>query len=165
MPRYTPLFKQQAVEKVLSKPEGKTVHEIASELSIGYSTLQKWISQSKRGELAVPASSESQESRPQDWSLAQRLDAVMDCHRLSEEEVGAYCRERGIYPHHLAAWKKAFTSKPAASSSTAETRQLKQDVKRLEGELNRKDKALSETAALLVLSKKCQALWSEKTDV
>ena len=46
--------------------------------------------------------------------------------------------------------------------SKKDVKKLKQEVKRLQKELNRKDKALAETAALLVLSKKCQAIWGEK---
>lgn len=161
MPRYNQQFKQQAVEKALSKSAETTLREIAIELSIGYSTLQKWIRLSKQGQLETSTVNDNQEQRPQDWTLAQKFEALMDCHQLSEEEINAYCRERGIYSHHLSTWKQAFLSQNTPTDVKASTLELKKDVKRLQSELNRKDKALSETAALLVLSKKCQALWTE----
>ena len=37
-------------------------------------------------------------------------------------------------------------------------------IKELERELRRKDKALAETAALLVLKKKAQAIWGDRED-
>ncbi|WP_428355858.1 transposase [Methyloprofundus sp.] len=79
-------------------------------------------------------------------------------------ELSSYCRENGIYPHHVKEWKSDFLSEKQASNSVSrqEQKKLKQENKRLQKELNRKDRALSETAALLVLSKKCQAIWGEK---
>ena len=69
-----------------------------------------------------------------------------------------------IYPHHLKEWKTEFLSNNQGSEAVSrqEQKKLKQENKRLQKELNRKDRALSETAALLVLSKKCQAIWGEK---
>jgi len=87
----------------------------------------------------------------------------MDCHSLNDEQLSSYCRKNGIYPHHVKEWKSDFLSENPVSGSTSrqEQKKLKQDNKRLQKELNRKDRALAETAALLVLSKKCQAIWGE----
>ena len=106
----------------------------------------------------------SKENSPHDWLPSQRLKALMDSHLMNEEQLSAYCRENGIYPHHIKAWKSDFLSdnQNAESLSRQEQKKLKQENKRLQKELNRKDRALSETAALLVLSKKCQAIWGEK---
>ena len=83
---------------------------------------------------------------------------------MKDEQVSSYCRENGIYPHHIIEWKSEFLSMKeiTPAESRQEQKKLKQEVKRLQKELNRKDRALSETAALLVLSKKCQAIWGEK---
>lgn len=106
----------------------------------------------------------SKEKSPQDWNKTQRLEALMQCHGLNDEQVSSYCRKNGIYPHHLKEWKTEFLSdnQGAESLSSQEQKKLKKENKRLQQELNRKDRALSETAALLVLSKKCQAIWGEK---
>lgn len=161
---YSQEFKVQSVEKALSRSEEKTLNNIADDLHIGYSTLQRWICLAKKNKLENPETNMSTEKSPQSWTKAQRLEAVMDCHGLNDEQLSSYCRENGIYPHHVKEWKLDFLSENQTSEpvSRQEQKKLKQENKRLQKELNRKDRALSETAALLVLSKKCQAIWGEK---
>ena len=161
-------FKLQSVKKALSRRDDQTLKSIASDLGVGYSTLQKWIRLAKNNQLEHPEKMPSTEKSPQDWSKSERLEAIMSCHALSEEQESRYCRENGLYPHHLKEWKAEFVSAtqgPVDPLEKKEKKALQQDIKRLQKELNRKDKALSETAALLVLSKKCQAIWGEKEDV
>ena len=164
MGRFTQKFKVQSVEKALSRNPTKTLNRIADDLGVGYSTLQKWIRLAKNNKLEKPENIMSIEPSPQDWNRSQRLEAIIHCNSLNEEQRSAYCRENGIYPHHLKAWKADFLSDKQGSETVSKQAQtkLKQEIKRLQKELNRKDRALSETAALLVLSKKCQALWGEK---
>lgn len=164
MASFTQKFKVQSVEKALSRGSEQTLNSIADELGVGYSTLQKWIRLAKNNQLENPKTIMSKEKSPQDWTITQRFEAIMHCSSLNEEQRSAYCRENGIYPHHLKAWKTAFLSDHQGPESVSKQAQkkLKQEVKRLQKELNRKDRALSETAALLVLSKKCQAIWGEK---
>jgi transposase-like protein len=164
MASYTQEFKVQSVEKALSRRTDKTINSVADDLRIGYSTLQRWIHLAKKNKLEKSETSMSTEKSPQSWTKAQRLEAVMDCHGLNNEQLSSYCRKNGIYPHHIKEWKLDFLSKNQTSESVSrqEQKKLKQENKRLQKELNRKDRALSETAALLVLSKKCQAIWGEK---
>ncbi len=160
---YSQEFKVQSVEKALSKRNDQTLNDIADDLHIGYSTLQRWLSLAKKNKLENPETNMSTEKSPQNWTKAQRLEAVMDCHSLNDEQLSSYCREHGIYSHHVKEWKSDFLSENQASDSSSrqDQKKLKQENKRLQKELNRKDRALSETAALLVLSKKCQAIWGE----
>jgi hypothetical protein len=82
---------------------------------------------------------------------------------MDEQALSAYCRHNGIFTHHLKQWREDFES--GASSSPAhvtELRDLKSSHKNLQSELNRKEKALAEVAALLVLQKKFQALWEDQ---
>ena len=102
-----------------------------------------------------------QSKRPQDWSLADRLQILMESHGLDEDALNAFCREKGIFRHHLEQWQAAFTAGGAADNR-AQLRELKDTNNALKRELNRKEKALAEAAALLVLQKKYQALWEEK---
>ena len=170
MSRYTQEFKVQSVKKVLSRRADQTQKDIADNLGVGLSTIHKWIRLAKDNQLEKTAPDSSKEPKgsleksPQDWNSAQRLDAIMYCHSMSDEQISSYCRENGIYPHHLKKWKAEFLSEKEGVDilSRQERKKLKQDNKRLQKELNRKDKALAETAALLVLSKKCQAIWGEK---
>jgi len=157
-------FKVQSVEKALSRRPDQTLKNIADNLGVGYSTLQKWIRLAKNNKLEKPEKTMSTEKSPQDWDKTQRFEAIIHCHGLNDEQISSYCRKNGIYPHHLQAWKTEFLSdnQGPESLSRQEYKKLKQENKQLQKELNRKDRALSETAALLVLSKKCQAIWGEK---
>jgi transposase-like protein len=164
MLRFNHEFKVQSVEKVFSKHPNRTIKNIADDLGVGHSTLQKWIRLAKDNKLEVPDKIMSKEKSPQDWTKTQRLDAIMHSYAMNEQKLSTYCRENGIYPHHIKTWKLDFLSSKESMSSLSkqEQKKLKQENKRLQKELNRKDRALSEAAALLVLSKKCEAIWGEK---
>jgi hypothetical protein len=87
---------------------------------------------------------------------------------MDEAGKSAWCREHGVYPQELSAWRRSATealAKPAeARASPQQTRQDRRRIKELERELRRKDKALAETAALLVLSKKVAAIFHKGED-
>ena len=109
----------------------------------------------------------TKDKRPQDWSLEERFNMVLESNSLDEKAVSGLCRERGIYPHHIDQWKLDFVSGSTADSNTKNVSQvkiLKTENKNLKKELNRKDKALAETAALLVLQKKVNAIWGTDED-
>lgn len=86
------------------------------------------------------------------------------------DEVGksAWCREHGVYPQELEQWRQSATQALVAPeegrASGRETRADRRRIKELERELRRKDKALAETAALLVLSKKLEAIFQRDED-
>jgi transposase-like protein len=166
--RQTQSFKIQAVEKALSRSPQTSLQEIADRLGVGYSTLGKWISKSRKHELESDhALKKTKEKRPQDWSLKERLTMVIACASLNEEKMNAYCREQGVYSHQVMQWKKDFTDEHSSTSKAntkAENKALKAQNKVLTKELNRKDKALAETAALLVLQKKVNAIWGSSED-
>src|SRR3546814_1423290 len=89
--------------------------------------------------------------------------AVIQTAPMNEAERSAYCREHGLYPEQLEAWKQAFEAMDAGSTS-ADTAQLTAERKtsrKLAKELLRKERALAEAAALLTLSKKAQAIWGD----
>lgn len=156
--RYTQGFKEQAVQKALIR--GMTsLESIAQELNVGYSTLQTWIRNYKKMNSETPKS-----QRPRDWTKEEQLQAIIDTSTMDAERRSQYCREKGIFPHQLDAWYLSFTQpeKRAATSNKAELKTLKEENKSLHKEIRRKDKALAETAALLVLQKKFQALLEEK---
>jgi len=83
---------------------------------------------------------------------------------MSEEEVNAYCRVKGIFKHQLHEWEREFlNSKSKDNSSTKEALQEEKNRSHaLAKELRRKEKALAETATLLVLQKKFQALLEDE---
>ncbi len=163
---FTRSFKIQAVEKALCRSNGTTLKEVAGSLGIGSSTLDKWIVKSRNREFEQVSSDEigsmSQDKRPQDWTLEERLELIIACGPLDDDAINRLCREKGIYPHHIKQWKLDFANGGSGNKKVAkqdETKQLKSEIKSLQKELNRKDKALAETAALLVLQKKVHAIW------
>lgn len=99
------------------------------------------------------------ERRPQDWNVESQLHALHQTHALSGEALQAWCRENGLFPHHLTDWKAAFCAGIKTPTNLREMRTLKEENARLKRELTRKEKALAEAAALLILQKKFRALW------
>jgi hypothetical protein len=99
------------------------------------------------------------EKRPQDWTAQEQMLALQETHILSGEALQAWCRERGLFAHHLTSWKAAFCGAAKTDSGTKELRSLKDENDQLKRELVRKEKALAEAAALLILQKKFRALW------
>ena len=172
--RFTQSFKIQAVEKVLGRGDGTSVREVAETLGVGHSTLQKWIvksrnqafeSSSKEG--AVSVGGMGKEKRPQDWSPEEKLAMVIRCGALGDEAANRLCREQGLYTHHIQQWKEEFVggvSPSAPAKNASEAKHLRHENKALKKELNRKNKALAETAALLVLQKKVNDIWGSEED-
>lgn len=156
--RYSAGFKEQALVKVYSRSNDQTIELIANELNINVTTLKDWMRQSKKASnnAASPTS-----TRPMDWSPEERLAALQQSYGLLGENLNAWCRERGVFAHQLEQWKANFCSHNEVDRQREEVsalRALKVENQSLERELLRKDKALAEAAALLVLQKKFRAL-------
>ena len=166
MATFSQQFKVQSVDKALNRSAGQTIKDVSIKLGIGFSTLQLWMRLAKNNQLEKPNNIMSKEKSPQDWTNAQRLDAILECHGLSDEQASKYCRENGIYLHHIKKWKRDIQSKKDGMTldSNKEKKRLMRENKILKKELNRKEKALAETAALLVLSKKLEAMWPENQE-
>lgn len=168
--RYNESFKRQAVEKALSRVEGTSLAEISDLLGIGHSTLQKWIVKSRKQQSGSDLDHDNagiggvkKEKRPQDWSPEERLDVVIACSSMEAGAMNQWCRERGLYAHHVTQWRQDFISGSTAHER-GDAKALKGEVRELKKELNRKDRALAETAALLVLQKKVRAIWGNDED-
>jgi len=149
--KYPEGFKEQAVQKALSRGS-MSLESLAQDLSVGYSTLQKWIRNYKN---MTPENKKSQ--RPQDWTREEQFQALLDTAAMEGEQCSQYCREKGLYPHQLEEWRLSFLQTDRLANK-AELKTLKKENADLQKEIRRKDKALAETAALLVLQKKFQAL-------
>lgn len=166
--KFSRSFKLQAVEKVLKRSDEESIKEKAQELGIGFSTLTKWMRDVKEGSLKENKNGLTKlEKRPGDWLLAERMKAVIDSGSLTEQALGRYCREQGLFPHQLKQWKQDLLQMAPEEKNQAikaENRQLKEQNKQLKRELHRKEKALAEAAALLILKKKAEALWGSDED-
>jgi len=153
---YSSEFKKSAVEKLLTRGK-RTVTEVINELGISSPTIYQW-----RDEFAnVPNMKKT--SSPKDRSVDEKLKAIFEYESLSTEDRGEYLRKNGLYKENLVEWRsqleKAFLPAKKSSQERKELGAEKEKVKKLERELHRKDKALAEVSALLILKKKADLLW------
>jgi len=156
MARYGQAFIDKAVGRLLP-PESAAVQLVSQEMGVSVKTLQRWC--------------EDAQTRPalgRAWSAAARLEAVITTAAMNEAAKSAWCREHGVYPTELDKWRMSCTTALAdpqdAPASAQATRASAKRIKELERDLLRKDRALAETAALLVLSKKVAAIFHKGED-
>jgi transposase-like protein len=151
---YSAAFKEQAVNKVLSRGS-RTVRSVADELNVRFFTLKYWMKTIAHKEIQAGPQKEKQ---PQDWSAREQFTALQESFGLQDEALNRWCREKGLFTHHLS-WQEAFCAGHKGEvESERERRSLKDENQQLKRELSRKERALAEVAALLVLQKKFQAL-------
>ncbi len=152
MARFGQSFKDRAVARLLP-PESATLELVSKEVGITVETLERW-----------RESLQSMPARGRAWTAPAKLQAVITTAALSEVDKNAWCREHGIYPAELEQWCSSATTALAdpqdARASPKVTSKDRKRIKDLERELLRKDRALAETAALLVLSKKVAAIYN-----
>jgi transposase len=135
------------------------VKSVAEELNVSYNKVQYWM-KIKKSRTAVPEMPKAR--RPQDWTPEQQLVALHETHTLTGEALQTWCRESGVFTHHLTSWKTAFCADVKLPPGLRENRVLKTENDQLKRELIRKERALAEAAALLILQKKFRALWEEE---
>jgi transposase len=161
--RYSSQFKEAILNKL--SQSGLSVRKFAAQEGINISTLYSWQKQFNTSGLSVTKVSSSDK-----WSSEEKFSVVLETATLSEVELSEYCRVKGLYPEQIKAWKLACIAGNTATKqvkrvkTTSEQKSDKNRIKALERELRRKEKALAETAALLVLGKKFDAYWKEKED-
>ena len=108
--------------------------------------------------------------RPAERSVQEKLKAVIEFEGLEGEKQGEYLRREGLHSEHIAGWKKSMEAGLESGSvglsavSRSERAADKKRIKELEGDLRRKDRALAETTALLVLKKKADLIWGSGED-
>ena len=156
MARYGQKFKDAVVARLLP-PESSSLEAVSQKVGISVATLERW-------RAAALAGSDGSGS-PRPWTPAARLEAVIATAAMDEAARSAWCREHGLFPADLDRWKQdALGGLGELREDGAEAKQERRRIKELERDLSRKDKALAETAALLVLSKKLSAIFRNGED-
>jgi len=161
MSNYSERVKEAMVVKLTSL-NAPSASVLAEEVNIPQSTLSRWV----RKYATIGINNEGgimRKKRPQDWTAEEKLNAVFEYEKLEEEERGKYLRGKGLHSVHIKRWKEEII-KGLKSSKPKRNDPRNKRIKELEKELRRKDKALAETAALLVLKKKAQDLWGDPED-
>ena len=161
MAQYSAERKQAILNKLLS-PNLSSIAQLAREENIAEQTLYNWRNRAKQQGKTVPTNHRTQELSPET-----KLTIIIDTAKLNETELAEYCRNKGLYPEQIAQCKaQSLTGFNASEQQAAQSRkqhqadqkQIKQ-LKQLKQAVKRKDKALAEAAAILILRKKLATLW------
>ena len=147
-------------------PNGMSIPFLSKQENIPEGTLYAWRKQARLSGLLV---ADSKKTKAESWSSSDKFSAVVETVSKNQAEISIWCRERGIYPEQLEQWRLACTQANDWQSAHQKSEKQQQKTEKnkiasLEKELRRKEKALAEAAALLVLRKKACAIWGEQED-
>jgi transposase len=149
---YSIAFKQKMVERLTGKNAVSAVR-LARDTGIRQQNLSRWLQEAR----SLPYVVSSNESGPR-WGVEQKAQLVANAAKLSGEQLTAYLAEQGVKLADFERWRSALQDD--SHGSTAAGKRIRQ----LERELARKEKALAEAAALLVLKKRVQSLYPDEDD-
>jgi DNA-binding transcriptional ArsR family regulator len=158
---YSDEFRNAMVKK-LSGPNGRSATALAEEVGVPQSTLSRWLKD--YGRFGSMGEGMKNKRRPQNWSAEEKFQAVFTYEGLAEEERGKYLREHGLYSVDIERWREEMTAVLNKKRKSGKGDPKDRRIKQLESELRRKEKALAEAAALLVLKKKADAIWGDDED-
>lgn len=147
----------------MTGPDRKSIAVIAAEEGISPATLYNWRRDARQQGRLLP----DHDDAPEGWSSQDKFNAVLESAPMSQAQISEYCRRHGLYPEQIARWREACArANDYAASEGAHRERLHREerarTRKLEAELRRKERALAETAALLVLRKKAEAIWGEE---
>jgi transposase len=149
--KYSMGFKASLVKKT-QDGSGRSIGQVARESGVSYQTLASWIQSYQAGTLSVDG---SEAVTPDQRTSSEKLALLLESKTLSEAELGAWLRQQGLHAEYLPLWEQdllTMINKKDVETIT-DNALLRKEVKRLQKELDRKDKALAETAVLLTLKK------------
>jgi len=160
---YSKEFKESIIARLLP-PQNASVPDVARETGVPKDTLYTWRIQYRNSQGSPVVVSGRQADK---FTNEEKLAVMIETAGFNELELGEYCRRKGLYPEQISGWRKSFIQGGGSGTRKAEreqSRKQSQTIKALQRELQRKEKALAEVAALLVLQKKFQALWEDPED-
>ncbi len=96
----------------------------------------------------------TKEKLPKDWSISEKIKAVFEASSLKEENLGMWLRQKGLHSEYLELWKQEIINMSQNQNTVLDLKHAKRKIKELEADLRKKNKALAEASALLVLKKK-----------
>ncbi len=169
---YSEAFRRRMVQR-MSGPRAITATALSAEVGVSQPTLSRWLREA--GEVKVEGMSRkktraartSRRRRSSERSGEEKVRIVMEAAGLSENELGAFLRREGLHEEDLVCLREEVQAAAVAGLEAKKPRgetEEQRRIKELERDLKRKEAALAETAALLVLRKKAAALWGEEGD-
>ena len=160
-----PAERKEALLRQMMPPTNKSVSQIARESGISKKTLYTWRGELKGQGGPMPGNGKNAE----EWSSEDKYGVVLETAPLNAGDLAEYCRRKGLFAEQIAAWRENCRSANAnaAQRARAQREQSKDEqkqIRQLEKDLSRMEKALAEAAALLILRKKAQAIWGDKEE-
>lgn len=159
---YSNKFRERVVTRLLS-PGADGIPQLAKEFGVHPGTLYRWRHDSLQGGLEDTPPDDTPKSRSALKAL-DKIRLVVEASLLDDGDRGAFLRRHGLHQAELDQWQAALEEALDPAPAKKRRAEDKKRVSSLEKELRRKDKALAEAAALLVLRKKAQALWGGEDD-
>ncbi|TCO68763.1 helix-turn-helix domain-containing protein [Marinisporobacter balticus] len=162
---YTWEEREQILKRMLP-PENISIQVLAEEIGVTKSTLYTWRKKINNNNI----DDLSNKKEVKNWSSKDKFHIVMETYALNEADLAVYCRQKGLYIEQVNNWSeqclRANNSQNPKDTIKFQTelKEEKNRSKQLEKELTRKEKALAEVAALLVLQKKAQAIWGDREE-
>lgn len=163
--RYSEGLQERMVAQLVG-PDRISTYELGRKEGIPESTLRGWRDKAlKNSDKENPVT----KKKPQAWTPREKMRVVLTVEAMEEEEVGAFLRQEGVHQAQLEQWKEAMMegleeSPKKRRSLRKQAQKERRRIKELEQELARKEKALSEAAALLLLKKKIREIWADEDD-
>lgn len=166
---YSNGFKSRMVKRMVG-PERISASTLSKEVGVSQPTLSRWIREAR----TFPSMSGSEDKSRKDakssrqWTSQEKLQVVVEAMPLSNEKLGEFLRSRGLHVVQLEEWRQLAmdAAQQALDSSKKPKRRPaspeKKRIKELEKEIRRKDRALAEVTALLVLKKRMQEIWGDE---
>ena len=164
--RYSEKFKQRMIQRLVG-PNKVSANTLSKEVGICQPTLSLWLRKAASVGIVKNEKTKPLARRPEDWTPKEKLEAVLEAEGTADADLGLWLRRKGLKEQHLREWRAALAQRAQVVFAPREPRanpENRKRVKELERELKRKDKALAETAALLVLQGKMEALWAAEDD-
>lgn len=162
--RYSKEIKKAAIARIMP-PNNEAVKPISKELGMSEQTLYKWRNEARSAGKSVPGNGRT----PDRWSSEDKFLVVLETYTMNQSGLAEYCRKKGLYKEQIDAWRSVCLS--ANAGEINQTKQLSEDLKEekrrsteIKKDLRKKEKALAEASALLLLRKKAQAIWGDQED-
>jgi putative transposase len=148
--RYGRAIKESVLKRVLP-PNAESIRSVSVDVRIAEQTIRNWIAKVDQGILG-----DDVQLGPRQLGAPEKFALLLEAAGLKEDERGPWIREKGLHTEHLQLWQQELRDTVAEKSNKdkQDLKDAKKRIKELEKELNRKDKALAEMAALVALKKK-----------
>ena len=146
-------------------PNNESIKSISDELGVSEQSLYKWRQKARTEGHATPGNGQISER----WNSEDKFLIVMETYSMNQAELAEYCRKKGLYKEQIDAWRVSCLNANTAELNQTKklSHELKEERKRtseIEKDLRKKEKALAEAAALLLLRKKARAIWGDQED-